>query len=242
MYSAAQCHQFAVGLLGSQGPIPTAGLTGSTSEHLLAYFGDLILSDNQAEAAGAEDSDTRIAPDPFSAVLPALAALGAIASIATVNWVAQDRTPDRSKSKRKVVVALRDLEKCCHGLQEIFKRFHKAKKLFAGEGAAVSSPLKFGVHGTRVGPNAIRIYHQSMNDIASMLVLASQNAYEVMAAIEDGEVDPPDEIFYGFGEAQEELNQLVLERATLKQSVEVGLQIAVKLTDLVGQLKEFRGA
>ena len=35
---------------------------------------------------------------------------------------------------------------------------------------------------------------------------------------------------------------LVLERATLKQSVEVGLQIAVKLTDLVGQLKEFRGA
>jgi len=196
---------------------------------------------NSGNSAGeGEDSDTRIAPDPFTAVLPALAALGAIASIAAVNWVAQDRTPDRTKSKRKVVVALRDLEKCCIGLQEIFKRFHKAKKLFAGEGAAVTSPLKFGVHGTRVGPVAIRIYHQSMNDIASMMVLASQNAFEVMAAIEDGEIEPPDEVFYGFGDAQEQLNKLILERATLKTSVEQGLAVAVALTGLVQQLKEFR--
>ena len=187
-----------------------------------------------------DDVDTRIAPDPFTAVLPALAALGAIASIATVNWVAQERTPDRTKSKRKVVVAMRDLENCCLGLQEIFRRFHKAKKLFAGEGPAVSSPLKFGVHGHRVSPNAIRIYHQSMNDIASMLVLAAKNAFDVMAAIEDGEIDPPDEIFYGFGEAQDQLNKLIQERATLKVSVETGLGIAVKLTELVRQMKEYR--
>ena len=176
------------------------------------------------------DSDTRIAPDPFTAVLPALAALGAIASIATVNWVAHDVSPERARSKRKVVVALRDLEKCCLGLQEIFKRFHKAQKLFAGEGAASSSPLKFGVHGPRVGPGAIRIYHQSINDIASMLVLASQNAFEVMAAIEDGEIDPPEEVFYGFGEAQDQLNKLIQDRETLKGSVEKGLEVAVKLT------------
>jgi len=187
-----------------------------------------------------DDNDTRIAPDPVSAVLPALSALGAIASIAAVNWVAQDKTPDRSRSKRRVVVALRDLEKCCLGLQEIFKRFHKAQKLFAGEGAAQSSPLKFGVHGTRAGPAAIRIYHQSINDVASMLVLAAQNSYEVMAAIEDGDIDPPDEVFYGFGEAQDLLNQLILERAALKTSVETGLRVAVKLTALVQQLKEFR--
>ncbi len=187
-----------------------------------------------------EDPDTRIAPDPFTVVLPALSALGAVASIAAVNWVAQERTPDRARSKRKVVVVLRDLEKCCFGLQEIFRRFHKAKKLFAGEGAAVSSPLKFGVHGTRVGPAAIRVYHQSMNDVASMMVLASQNAYEVMAAIEDGELDPPDEIFYGLGEAQDQLNGLIQERATLKTSVETGLKVAVKLTGLIKQLKEFR--
>ncbi len=187
-----------------------------------------------------EDGDTRIAPDPFTAVLPALAALGAIASIATVNWVAHERTPDRTKSKRKVVVALRDLEKCCLGLQEIFRRFHRAKKLFAGEGGAAASPLKFGVHGPRVGPAAVKIYHQSMNDIASMMVLASQNAFEVMAAIEDGEIDPPDEIFYGFGEEQEQLNKLILERATLKASVEAGLAVAVRLTELVQQLKDYR--
>lgn len=194
-----------------------------------------------AEESG-DDANTRIAPDPFTAVLPALAALGAVASIATVNWVAQDKTPDRSRAKRKVGAALRDLERCCIGLQEIFRRFHKAKKLFAGEGAAAASPLKFGVHGPRVGPQAIRIYHQSMNDIASMLVLAAQNAFDVMAAIEDGEIDPPDEIFYGFGEAQERLNQLIQERATLKVSVETGLQVAVKLTDLVHKLKEYRSA
>lgn len=187
-----------------------------------------------------DDVDTRIAPDPFTVVLPALAALGAVASIAAVNWVAQERTPDRARSKRKVVVVLRDLEKCCFGLQEIFRRFHKAKKLFAGEGPAVSSPLKFGVHGVRVGPAAIRIYHQSMNDVASMMVLASQNAYEVMAAIEDGELDPPDEVFYGLGEAQEQLNALIQDRATLKASVETGLKVAVKLTGLIKQLKEFR--
>jgi hypothetical protein len=204
--------------------------------------GETIVTGAEQADNNAEDPDTRIAPDPFTAVLPALAALGAIASIATVNWVAQARTPDRAKSKRKVVVALRDLEKCCLGLQEIFRRFHKAKKLFAGEGAAVSPPLKFGVHGPRVGPAAIRIYHQSMNDVASMMVLASQNAFEVMAAIEDGDIDPPDEVFYGFGDAQEQLNKLILERATLKTSVEAGLQIAVRLTELVQQLKEFRSS
>ena len=139
-----------------------------------------------------------------------------------------------------MVVILRDLEKCCFGLQEIFRRFHKAKKLFAGEGPAVSSPLKFGVHGTRVGPAAIRTYHQAMNDVASMMVLASQNAYEVMAAIEDGELDPPDEVFYGLGEAQDQLNALIQERATLKTSVETGLKVAEKLTGLIKQLKEFR--
>ena len=66
-----------------------------------------------------------MAPDPFTAVLPALAALGAIASIATINWSAQDKTPDRAKAKRKAGTALRDLETCCMGLAEIFRRFQR---------------------------------------------------------------------------------------------------------------------
>ena len=186
------------------------------------------------------EGETRLAPDPFTAVLPALAALGAIASIATINWAAQERTPDRAKSKRKAGTALRDLETCCLGLQEIFRRFQRNPKLFAGEGAPASSPLKFGVHGPRVGSDAARLFHQLMNDVASMLVLASQNAFDVMSAVEDGEINPPEELFFGFGEQQERLNKLIQARGTLKASVDTGAEVAVALTELVRALKKHR--
>lgn len=186
------------------------------------------------------EGDTRLAPDPFTAVLPALAALGAIASIATINWAAQERTPDRAKSKRKASTALRDLETCCLGLQEIFRRFLRNPKLFAGEGAPASSPLKFGVHGPRVSADSARLFQQLINDVASMLVLASQNAFDVMSAVEDGEIDAPDELFFGFGEQQERLNKLIQARASLKASVETGADVAVRLTELVRELKKHR--
>jgi hypothetical protein len=186
------------------------------------------------------EGETRLAPDPFTAVLPALAALGAIASIATINWAAQERTPDRAKSKRKAGTALRDLETCCLGLQEIFRRFQRNPKLFAGEGAPASSPLKFGVHGPRVGSDAARLFQQLMNDVASMLVLASQNAFDVMSAVEDGEINPPEELFFGFGEQQERLNKLIQARPTLKASVYTGAEVAAALTELVRALKKHR--
>lgn len=193
------------------------------------------------KAPAKAENDTRITPDPFAAVLPALAALGAIASMAAVNWVAQERTPDRNRSKRKTAVALRDLESCCLGLQEIFRRFQRHPKLFAGEGGqATTSPLKFGVHGVRVDPEGARIYQQCINDIASMLVLASQNSFDVMSAIEDGEIDAPEELFFGFGEQQERLNLLISQRATLKRSVETGLSVAEQLTALVRALRQHR--
>ena len=88
------------------------------------------------------EPDSRIAPDPFTAVLPALAALGAIASIAAINWTAEERTPDRSKAKRKAGTAIRELETCCLGLSEIFRRFQRHPKLFAGEGAGGTSPAE----------------------------------------------------------------------------------------------------
>jgi hypothetical protein len=184
--------------------------------------------------------DSRIAPDPLSAVLPALSALGAIASIAAINWVGQDKTAERARARRKAGVALRDLESCCMGLLEIFKRLHRNPKLFGGEGAAAASPLKFGVHGPRIDQGTARTYHQLMNDIASMLVLASQNAFDVMCAIEDGEINAPDQVFFGFGEQQERLNKLVQTRATLKVSVETGLDVADKLSGLVRELKRYK--
>lgn len=186
------------------------------------------------------ETDTRIAPDPFAAVLPALAALGAIASIAAVNWVAQERTPDRTRTKRKAAIALRDLETCCLGLQEIFRRFQRNPKLFAGESKTAASPLKFGVHGPRIDPEEARLYQKSMDDIASMLVLATQNSFDVMSAIEDGEINAPDELFFSFGEQQDRLNSLIAQRATLKMSVDTGLVIAEQLTALVSSMRRYR--
>jgi len=187
-----------------------------------------------------EDTDTRIAPDPFAAVLPALAALGAIASIAAVNWMGQEQESARAKTRRKPGVVLKDLETCCLGLQEIFRRFHRHPRLFAGEGGPQSSPMKFGVHGVRIEPAAARLYQQLVNDIASMLVLAAQNSFDVMCAVEDGDISVPEEICYAFGEEQERLNKLLQGRATLKSSVETGLDIAEKLTSHVRRLRGLR--
>jgi len=193
-----------------------------------------------AGPAAKDDGDWRIAPDPFAAVLPAIAALGTIASIATINWAARERSQDRLRPKRKAVTALRELETCCLHLLEIFRRFQRNPRLFAGEGAQGSSPLKFGVHGPRIGPDAQKLYQQAINDVASMLVLASQSAFEVMCAVEDGTVEAPEQIFFGFGDCQDELNKLIQNRASLKVSVDTGVAVADRLASLVRELKKYR--
>jgi hypothetical protein len=191
-------------------------------------------------AARDGEVDSRIAPDPLSVVLPAISALGAISSIAAVNWVGQERTPERSRSRRKVGLVIRDLESCCLGLQEVFKRLNRIPRLFAGEGAAAGSPMKFGVHGPRVDPVVARLFHQLMNDVASMLVLASQSSFDIMCAVEDGDIAAPEEVFFGFGEQQDRLNKLIQERATLKALVETGLEVANALYALVSDFKKYK--
>lgn len=185
-----------------------------------------------------DDTDTRMPPDPFAAVLPSLAALGAIASIAAINWSGQEKVATRTRTKRKTGAALRDLETCCLGLVEIFKRFQKHPRVFAGGGGQASAPLKFGVHGQRIRADAQRLYLQLMNDIASMLVLATQNAFDVMTAIEDGDIEAPEEIFFGFGEQQERLNEIIQSRVPLRVAVETGAEIAESLVGLVRELKK----
>lgn len=184
-----------------------------------------------------EKSSDRIAPDPLSIVLSALSALGAIASIASINWTAMDQETPRASSRRKTAMALRDLESCALGLREIFRRLDANPRIFSGDSAYTSLPLKFGVHGPRVDPETSRIYHQLANDIASMFVLAVHNSFATMSAIEDGEINPPEELFYGFGEQQERLNMLLAKRATLKVTVTSGLEIADRLTALIRELK-----
>ena len=77
-----------------------------------------------------------------------------------------------------------------------------------------------------------------MNDVASMLVLSAQNAFEVMCAVEDGTVEAPEQIFFEFGECQDRLNKLIQNRATLKLTVDPGAEVAERLTALVRDLKK----
>jgi hypothetical protein len=187
-----------------------------------------------------DDGDTRIAPDPLAVVLPALSALGAVTSIAAVHWVAQERENGRPRPKRKVDVTLKDLESCCMGLKEIFRRLYANQKAFAGEGGHIAAPMKFGVNGPRVDAAALRGFHRLVNDTASMLVLACQNAVDVMAAVEDGEIDAPESVFFALGEQQERLNGLLQTRASIKTMVETGFEIAERLAQLVRELKAHR--
>ena len=177
-------------------------------------------------------------PDPFAAVLPALSALGAITSIAAINWSGQEKSGSRTRTKRKTGSSLRDLETCCIGLVSIFQRFQAHPNVFAGEGGQASAPMKFGVHGRRIRADAQRLYLRLMNDIATHFVLAAQNAFDVMTAIEDGDIDAPEEVFFAFGEQQERLNTLIQTRATLRTAVDTGADIAVRVTELVQELRK----
>jgi len=194
----------------------------------------------QGRASAGPSADTRIAPDPFIVVLPALSALAAVTCIASVTWASQETSPDRSRTKRKAAAALRDLETCCVGLQEVFNRLKRNRKLFGGTGPSAAAPLKFGVHGPRITPDDTRLFHQLMNDTASMLVLATQNAFDVMAAVEDGGLRPPDSVFAGLGEAQDRLNELIENRSSLRETVDTGTEIAAHLLGLVREIKTAR--
>ncbi|MCH9765200.1 MAG: hypothetical protein K0U34_04305 [Alphaproteobacteria bacterium] len=185
---------------------------------------------------------SRIAPDVSTAVLPALAALGAVASIAAVNWIAEDATAKKPEAKRRATVAVQELETCCSGLAEIFRRFDRHPDLFAAEGRTKGTPLKFGVQGGRVAATASATYNLLINDVAAMLVLASQNACAVMAAVEDGEIDAPDAVFIAFGECQDELNHVLQVRASLRDCIDKGIEIADRLTALIRELKKYQVA
>lgn len=184
-----------------------------------------------------DELDTRMPPDPFAAVLPALAALGAISSIAAIAWAGQEKSQARTRVKRKSAASLKDLETCCIGLAGIFKRFQQHPSVFAGAGGQATAPLKFGVHGQRIRADAQRLYLRLVNDIASHLVLAAQNAFDVMTAIEDGDITAPEELYFAFGEQQDRLNSLLQTRANLRNAVDTGAQIADRLVELVQELR-----
>ena len=97
--------------------------------------------------------------------------------------------------------------------------------------------MKFGLLGTRVEPQQSQIYIQLVNDVATMLVLATQAGQDATNAIEDGELEVPEALLYRFGDAQNKLNTLLVDRASIKVSVETALAIAEALAVVVREIK-----
>lgn len=193
-------------------------------------------------AAPVREKQGRTPPEPLSLILPVLAALGAIASIAAIAWVAQDRATDRPRVKRRVDVILKDLETSCLGLAEILRRLKRHGRHFGLDGPAGGAPMKLGLNSTRVDPAAGALYHQMINDVATHLVLATQNSFDAMNAIEDGEIDADDALLDGFADAQEKLNTFIAQRASVRTLTDGSLVVAEQLIGLIHQLKERRTA
>jgi hypothetical protein len=184
----------------------------------------------------------RTAPEPLTLVLPAIAALGAVASIAAVAWVAQDREGDRPRVKRRIDMILKDLETSCLGIAEILRRVKRGARQLGLDGPSGVTPLKLGASGGRVDAAGGPLYHQLVNDLATMLVLATQNSFDAINAIEDGEIEAPESVFFGFGEAQEKLNRLLMQRAGVRPCVDTSIEVAQQLASLVTQLKQYKTA
>ena len=159
-------------------------------------------------------------------ILPALASLGAIAGIAAVGWLAEERTAARPRVKRRVDVILRDLESATLGVGEILRRVIRQSPMFGLVGPASSAPMKFGLPGPRIDAGQGQLYTALVNDMASVLVLATQAAVEVTSAIEDGDLEPPEAFFDRLGAAQDRLNTLLSARAPAKAAVEGALAIS----------------
>jgi hypothetical protein len=179
----------------------------------------------------------RTAPEPLTLVLPAFAALGAVASIAAVAYVAQDRQGERPRVKRRVDVILRDLDTSCLGIAEILRRVKRNARVLGLDGASGHVAMKLGLNSGRLEHAGGDIYHAMVNDLATMLVLATQNSFDAINAIEDGEISASEAVLSGFGQAQEKLNRLFLARASLRQMVDGCIEVAMHLTDLLTQLR-----
>jgi hypothetical protein len=184
----------------------------------------------------------RAAPEPLSILLPAVAALGAVSSIAAVAWLAEERTGERPRVKRRVDAILKDLETSCLGIAEILRRVIRLSPMFGLLGPTSGAPLKFGLLGTRVEPAQAQTYVLLVNDVATMLVLATQASFDMTSAIEDGDLEPPEELLHKFGAAQEKLSGLLSSRPSLKTTAETALAVAEGLVAAVRALKQHKSA
>lgn len=173
----------------------------------------------------------RLPCDPAAVLLPALAALGAIAGIAVMPFVAEDRPPERGRGLRKPAAALRDLETDSLQIQEIFRRLQRNLRAAPGGQAVAAAPLKFGLFGVDLADASL------VAEIARVFGAAVKDTGDVMRAIEDGGIEAPEDLCHAFGLCQERLSKLVIERASVRTVIDAGLAISLRLTELVIELK-----
>ena len=189
--------------------------------------------------AGADD--TRVGPDPLTLILPAFAALGGIASIAALNWAAQTSDDARRQTRRPAAGVLRNLERDCLDLQEAFRRLVRGLPGITSGGGTTALPMKFGVHGLDVTPQSYPLYQSLLASLSSLVARTCQHSHDLMGAIEDGSIEPPEEVFFAFGDQQDRLNQLFAHpRPSLKNTVEMGYDVAVKLSALIDELGAYK--
>ena len=99
------------------------------------------------------------------------------------------------------------------------------------------TPMRFGIIGARVDAQQSQMFIHLVNDVATMLVLATQASFDITNAIEDGEITPPEDLFDRFGEAQQKLTALLAARANIKTQVEGALALAEALSHMIRELK-----
>lgn len=179
----------------------------------------------------------RVAPEPLLVLMPGLAALGAVASIAAVLWI-ETEPGQKTRSRRKASIVIRDLESDCLILQDIFRRLASGHRAGDAGSRPESTPLKFGLPAMAGGSSSHAAHQSMLVDVSRCLPMAAENAAEIIGLIEDEEIEAADEVLYGFGECQELLNQVLAERSSIEAGIGAGLDVSGRLVGLVRVLKK----
>jgi hypothetical protein len=171
--------------------------------------------------------------------LPGLSVLGTIASLAALAWSAGEPPGTAVRGGRKASLVLRDLESDCLGMLEALRKLNRALREAGGAKTLAATPFKFGLLGSPSARESQSLYRALLADMSRLGISAHANVLEILAAVQQGLIEAPDEAFYGFGECQERLNLLLAERRGLSAVIEGCVAVADQLRRHVVALKAY---
>ncbi|MEL6289837.1 MAG: hypothetical protein AAFQ42_14675 [Pseudomonadota bacterium] len=183
------------------------------------------------------DRMVRLAPDPVSNVLVAIGALASVASIAALNWVVETDLEEPAGNRRKPRAVLRELEKQCHAIAEVLRRLERNLLLFSDAQGSAATPIKFGVHAIQVPSGSMGLHQSIVGELASLFDATARTTAETMALVSDGEIEPPEDVYFAFADVQSRLNTLLVERRSLRTTITASIDIATKLGELVQSMR-----